>query len=161
MGQGISFTTQDNSDPKLTIDVSDTNPTMFKVDDELGVKYYPLAPMGRINIPSGVYCKMEEPGRALIVANKSGVASKKGLVFGAQVVDYEYQGEIHLNVINTSPKTVRIYEGMKLLQFIETPIFTSEIEEAEDLPALYPDGETSRADGGFGSTDKEPEQLNS
>lgn len=147
--------------PKLELDLSDNNDTMFKVDDKLGVKYFPLPPMGRINIPSGIYCKMEEPGRALIAANKSGIASKKGLIFGAQVIDYEYQGEIHINVINTSNKVVRVHEGMKLLQFIEMPIFTSSIEEVEGFSELYPQGETSRADGGFGSTDQKPEQLNS
>lgn len=139
--------------PKLELDLSDHNDTFFKVDDEVGLKYLPLPPMGRINIPSGIYCKMEEPGRALIAANKSGVASKKGLIFGAQVIDYEYQGEIHINVINTSNRVVRIYEDMKLIQFLETPIFTSDIEEMGSLPELYPDGETSRSDGGFGSTD--------
>jgi len=75
---------------------------------------------------------MQEPGRALIAANKSGVASKSGLIFGAQVVDYTYKGEIHINVINTSSKVVRIYEDMKLIQFLETPIFNSSIEISED-----------------------------
>jgi dUTPase len=149
------------SSPELVFDLADNNSSVIKFDEEEGKNYIPLAPLQRINIPSGIYCKMEEPGRALIAHNKSGVASKKGLVFGAQVVDYEYQGEIHINVINTSSKLVKVYEEDKLMQFIEMPIFTSEIIEVEDLPSLYPEGETSRADGGFGSTDKEPEQLNS
>ena len=150
------------SSPELRFDLGDPNNSLIKFDQEEGKCYIPLAPMQRVNIPSGIWCKMEEEGRALIAHNKSGIASKMGLIFGAQVVDYGYQGEIHINVINTSSKLVRVYEGDKLMQFVEMPIFTSEIQEVERFPELYPEGETSRADGGFGSTDKkEPEQLNS
>ena len=152
-----------SNSPELKFQLADNNDSLIKFDENEGKSYIPLAPMQRVNIPSGIYCKMEEPGRALIAHNKSGVASKKGLVFGAQVVDYEYQGEIHINVINTSSKLVKVYEGDKLMQFVELPIFTSEIEEVEDLQTLYPEGETSRGSGGFGSTDKKDnvEQLNS
>jgi len=156
------ITLSDGSSPGIKYELSDTNQSLIKFDENEGKSYIPLAPFQRVNIPSGVYCKMEEPGRALIAHNKSGVSSKKGLIFGAQVVDYEYQGEIHINVINTSSKLVRIYEGDKLIQFVELPIFTSEIEEVSNLYDLYPDGETSRAEGGFGSTDKKDViQLNS
>lgn len=148
--------------PDLKFELDDDNNSLIKFDEAEGKSYIPLAPMQRINIPSGIYCKMEDTGRALIAHNKSGVASKKGLIFGAQVVDYEYQGEIHINLINTSSKLVKIYEGDKLLQFVELPIFTSEIEEVEDLMTLYPEGETPRGADGFGSTDKKDvEQLNS
>jgi dUTPase len=157
----LSISGSDGS-PKIKFELDDPNDSILKYDENEGKTYIPLAPMQRINIPSGIYCKMEDADRALIAHNKSGVASKKGLVFGAQVVDYEYQGEIHINVINTSSKLVRVYEEDKLMQFIEIPIFTSEIEEVVDLPTLYPEGETSRAEGGFGSTDKKDvEQLNS
>lgn len=152
----------DSQSPELRFDLKDHNKSLIKFDENEGKSYIPLAPMQRVNIPSGIYCKMEDPGRALIAHNKSGIASKKGLVFGAQVVDYEYQGEIHINVINTSSKLVKVYEGDKLMQFIEMPIFTSEIEEVEWITDLYPEGETSRGSGGFGSTDKKDvEQLNS
>ncbi len=133
------------------IDVSDFNDSIIKFDEVEGKAYFPLLPHERLNIPSGIHCKMESPGVALIANNKSGIASKLGLVFGASVVDYEYQGEIHINIINTSNKTVRVYEGMKIIQFIETPILTSSIEEVESLKNLYPE-ESARGAGGFGST---------
>lgn len=139
--------------PKLEFNLSDNNSSFFKMDDQEGALYFLLPSLGRVNIPSGIYCQMQENGRALIACNKSGIASKHGIIFGAQVVDFEYQGEIHINVINTSSEVVRIYEGQKLIQFLETPIFTSEIEEVEKLQELYK-GATSRAAGGFGSTDK-------
>ena len=104
---------------------------------------------------------MSEPGRALIAANKSGIATKHGLVFGAQVVDYTYTGEIHISVINTSTKNVRIYENMKLIQFVETPVFNSIIEIVdENTPAgwcFYNGLLHDRGIGGFGSTDNKEE----
>jgi dUTP pyrophosphatase len=114
-----------------------------------------LEPGERALIPSGIHCQMEYLGRALIAANKSGVATKTGLIFGAQVVDYEYQGEIHLSVINTTQGIVEIMPGMKILQFIEMPIYTSEIRITTDMdPSDFYEKETTRGDGGFGSTNK-------
>lgn len=143
----------DDTTSRGVFDLNDDNNSPVKFDDDKGLNYLLLSPMSRINIPSGIYCQMEDSGRALIAHNKSGVASKHGLIYGAQVVDFEYQGEIHINVINTSSKVVRIYAGQKLMQFLELPIFTSDIEEVDTLQNLYK-GATSRADGGFGSTDK-------
>ena len=68
------------------------------------------------------------------------------------VIDAGYEGEIHINVINTSNNSVRIYENQKLIQFIELPIFLSEIELEKDLETLHP-VPTSRGAKGFGSND--------
>lgn len=158
---GITLHGEENNPIQVEFDLNDFNSSPVRYDDSKGLNYILLAPLSRINILSGIYCQMEEAGRALIAHNKSGVASKHGLIYGAQVVDFEYQGEIHINVINTSSKVVRIYEEQKLMQFLEVPIFTSAIEEVETLQKLYK-GATSRADGGFGSTDKkDAQQLNS
>jgi dUTPase len=101
---------------------------------------------------------MATPGRALIAANKSGVATKHGLIFGAQVVDYLYQGEIHISIINTSTKIIRIYEDMKLIQFLETPVFNSVIEIVENVTgeavSFYDGMQITRGEGGFGSSNK-------
>jgi len=116
----------------------------------------------RILIPSGIYCQMASPYRALIAANKSGVSTKLGLIFGAQVVDYEYQGEIHLSLINTSDGAVVITPGMKILQFIETPVYCSDVMVFTDGDTIgngilvnkesFYEKETTRKDGGFGSS---------
>ena len=129
------------------------NLNIVKFDNKLGLSYFELGPHQRILIPSGIFCKMQTHNRALIAANKSGVATRDGLIFGAQVVDSSYQGEVHISVINTSSVGVRIYEDMKIIQFIETPIYTSELEFAPSLAEMY-DEETTRGAGGFGSTDK-------
>jgi len=111
----------------------------------------------RILIPSGIHCQMFDHDRALIAANKSGVATKQGLVFGAQVVDYEYQGEIHISLIYTGKGFCEILPGQKILQFLEMPIFTSEIEifpQGNLIPSSFYERETTRGADGFGSTDK-------
>lgn len=149
-----------NGQSQVSYKLSDDNDTKIKFDENEGKNYFLLPPHSRVLIPSGIHSHMKESGRALIAANKSGVASKKGLIFGAQVVDYTYQGEIHINVINTSTENVRIYEDMKLIQFVETPIFTSDLEisdsnnDIEALDNFFKGMIKDRGSDGFGSTDK-------
>lgn len=150
---------------KVEYELNDHNNSQIKFDDEKGLNYFLLPPHARINIPSGIKVRMATPNRAFIAFNKSGVASKLGLIAGACVVDYLYQGEIHLNMINTSTKVVRIYEDMKILQLVEMPIYNSDIEvlngreecKCKDLvtPEQFYEGmSTERGEGGFGSSDK-------
>jgi len=114
-----------------------------------------LEPGQRVLIPSGIHCQLASPDRALVAANKSGVATKLGLIFGAQVVDYEYQGEIHLSLIYTGHGSCEILPGQKILQFLELPIYTSTIHIDENkTPKEFYEMETTRGADGFGSTDK-------
>lgn len=137
------------------VDVEDNQSMIVvKFDNKIKKSFIELFPHERLLIPSGISCKMMSNDRALIAANKSGIASEFGLVVGASVVDSQYQGEIHLNVINTSNEVVKIYEDMKLIQMIETPIYVSEIESVKNYEDLYGGEVTSRGTGGFGSTNK-------
>ncbi|NMC60458.1 MAG: hypothetical protein GYA51_13905 [Candidatus Methanofastidiosa archaeon] len=138
----------------------------IKFDEKKGQPYFILPPHSRVLIPSGIHCRMAQPGRALIAANKSGVATKDGLVFSAQVVDYTYKGEVHIGIINTGTDCVRIYEDMKLIQFVETPVFNNEVDTIEidpnsseqskeaNLKEFYEGLQDDRGAGGFGSTNK-------
>jgi len=116
--------------------------------DEL---FFELLPGNRVNLPSGI--KMDVPdGYALVAFNKSGVSLKKGLTVGASVVDSDYQGEIHLSLVNTSNHPVTLYPGEKIVQFLLIPINFVELEEVE-LGKLF-DSITVRGEGRFGSTNK-------
>jgi len=108
-----------------------------------------ITPHGRACIPAGIHINIDE-GWALIAANKSGVATKKGLVFGAQVVDSDYQGEVHISVINTTDKEVILEFGAKIIQFLYMPVG---LDMPEEVPFedLYTE-ETNRGTGGFGSS---------
>ena len=131
---------------------TEKNPTIesvhlsFDNDFEFTVK-----PGQRVLIPSGIKTWMT-PGTALIAANKSGVASKKGLIFGAQVVDSDYAGEVHISVINTSNDAVIIKCGEKLIQFIHTPVLLTPPEEVDEFMFNSLHDKSVRGEGGFGST---------
>lgn len=110
-----------------------------------------LDPGGRILIPSGIHVRLE-PGTALVLMNKSGVAAKDGLIIGACVVDESYTGEIHLSLINTTCTSVFIRPGQKITQGLILDVTQGETEETESLEELYKDFESDRGAGGFGSS---------
>lgn len=109
-----------------------------------------VGPCEDILIPSGL--KVQFPANhALIAFNKSGIATKQKLIVGACVVDEDYQGEMHIHLINTSKQmSVLIHPGMKVAQFLLVPINYAELEECA-LDDLYAET-TKRGEGGFGST---------
>lgn len=109
---------------------------------------------GRVNIPSGIRSFIS-PNVALEAHNKSGIATKYGLVFGASTVDANYQGIIHISLINTTDKDVELPTGMKVVQFIPRLIDVSPIEVYNNISfeEFYKDFEfTNRGEGAFGST---------
>jgi dUTPase len=109
---------------------------------------------GRVNIPSGVRSRIS-PNVALEAQNKSGVATKHGLVYGAATVDANYQGIIHVSLINTSEYTVKMKLGAKAVQFIPRIIDTSTVEVFDNISfdEFYKNFEFSnRGEGAFGST---------
>lgn len=109
---------------------------------------------GRANIPSGVRSRIPV-NIALEAQNKSGVATKHGLVYGASTVDSSYKGIIHISVINTTAEEVDLPLGMKLIQFIPRVIDPDNIEVHDDmtLEEFYADFEfDNRGEGAFGST---------
>ena len=121
----------------------------FFVPDDYPDSLCTIPPGDRFFIPSGIKANVPE-GFALIAMNKSGVALKKGLMVGACVVDSDYQGEIHLHLVNTSTKSVTIEPGDKLTQFLLIPVNHCSVEMVNESD-LFSE-ETSRGSGGFGST---------
>lgn len=126
----------------------------FKMNNihELIINKLIIKPHGRILIPSGLHVKLPY-GYGLIAANKSGVAHKRGLIFGSEVVDESYQGEVHISLINTNNHEVSLYVGDKIIQFILTAVSYEMPKQIETLVELYPE-KTERGTGGFGSTDE-------
>jgi dUTP pyrophosphatase len=113
-----------------------------------------IMPHGRANIPSGIRSFIPA-NVALEAQNKSGIASKYGLVYGASVVDANYQGIIHISLINTTDQSVDLPLGMKAVQFLPRMIDISPVEVYNNmsLDEFYKDFEFSnRGEGAFGST---------
>ena len=124
----------------------------------------------QVNIPSGIKTKFKN-NQALILINKSGVALKRGLTFGACVIDSGYRGEIHLNLFKVVKGTedVRVkrrgilgWFGFKEWATIINPgdkivqgiLYNISNESAKGISNQnYEKGpKTKRQAGGFGST---------
>ena len=88
-----------------------------------------LGPKTRIAIPSGIRALLEPQNSMMQVNNKSGRASKQGLIFTAQVCDSPYTGEYHLCVFNSSPQIQILHADQAIVQLVHIPIFITEPEE--------------------------------
>lgn len=148
---GIDFFVPEFND-KFKRDFIDKNPDVYFLRSISNELFIQLFPRDRVLIPSGIHASVPND-YALIAFNKSGVSTKLGLDALACVVDADYQGEIHISLVNTSNREVRITENDKIIQFLLQPVFYDSIEEVESLEKLYPN-KTERGAGGFGSTDK-------
>ena len=117
-------------------------------------------------IPSGIIANIPE-GYMLMAADKSGIASSAtakrmcgmqvkpdmqdtSIVVGAKICDEDYQGEIHIHIINCGRSNFVVKPGMKLVQFILVPIMYADIEVV-DKNDLF-ESDTERGSGGFSST---------
>lgn len=103
------------------------------------------------NIPTMVRSLISDSFIALVAENKSGVATGKMLVKGAQVVDPAYRGIIHAHMINLSGSPVLLKYDEKVVQFVPYLFYVGGGDE------ISPDefekaGTTERGEGGFGST---------
>ena len=130
---------------------TERNANLMKLDKEWVIR---IEPHGRANIPSGIRSYIS-PNVALEAQNKSGIATKYGLVYGASVVDANYQGIIHISLINTTDEQVFLPLGMKAVQFLPRLIDISPVEVCNNisLDEFYKDFEFSnRGEGAFGST---------
>ena len=115
---------------------------------ELTSQVETVLPFGSSVIPTGLKIEVPE-GYMLEIKNKSGIASKRGLLVGACVVDRGYTGEIFVNLHNPSDRTQTLHAGDKIAQAVLVKINTEvQLVEAE---SIY-DDETSRGDGALGST---------
>ena len=112
-----------------------------------------ILPGGKVLIPSGIKANLPH-GVYLKAENKSGISSKRGLIFGASVVDEDYQGEIHICLIHPTNTSAKIVAGEKIIQFL--PCFSpnmNEVVEYDDEEKLFENTKSERGSDGFGSTD--------
>ncbi len=108
---------------------------------------YLLQPMERKLIPTGI--KIEIPhGYEAQVRPKSGLAVEHGISHANSVgtIDSGYRGEIKIPVINLGSEPYKIEKGKKIGQMVFAKVEEAVFEEVEEL------GETTRNEGGFGST---------
>lgn len=106
-----------------------------------------LKPLERALVPTGFAMALPE-GMEAQIRPRSGLALKHGItVLNAPgTIDADYRGEIKVLLVNLSAELFVISPGMRIAQMIIAPVRQAQWQEVERLD------ETTRADGGFGST---------
>lgn len=116
----------------------------------IGVNGVEVAPGAHVAIPSGIKTIIP-PGLAMMMVNKSGVATKLKLDHSACLIDSEYRDELIFCFFNNNQDRVVIEPGMKITQGLIVPVINLEIQEV--LNRVYEDmGKETDRGGGFGSS---------
>ena len=108
-----------------------------------------IAPGETAFVPTGI--ALEVPvGCAGLIYARSGLACKRDLAPANKVgvVDSDYRGEVIVALHNHGKESRTVENGERVAQFVITPVLTPAYEVATDL------SDTSRDQGGFGSTGK-------
>ena len=109
-----------------------------------------MAPGAHVAIPSGIKTIIP-PGLAMMMVNKSGIATKLKLDHSACLIDSEYRDELIFCFFNHNTEPVRIDPGMKITQGLIVPVINLNIQEV--LNCVYDDmGKETDRGGGFGSS---------
>jgi len=132
--------------------VSDVPTPRYAHKGDSGVDLYAaittdLKSMERKLIPTGL--KLAIPfGYEGQIRPKSGLAINHGISLANSVgtIDSCYRGEIKIPVINLSTTSYTIEKGSKIGQLIIAKVEEAQFEETNELD------ETTRSEGGFGST---------
>ena len=110
------------------------------------------------------YCCVEPRGKALIktnikviipegcygrIAPRSGLAWKNHIDVGAGVIDRDYRGWVGVVLFNHSEDQFVVNKGDRIAQFIMEQYMDTELFQIENF-----EENTSRGEGGFGSTGK-------
>lgn len=104
-----------------------------------------IAPGERAVISTGIAMAIPE-GYVGLIWDKSGVSTKKGLKTLAGVIDASYRGEVKVCLLNTGREVQEFAVGDKIAQMLIQKVEQPHIAIVASLD------ETSRGEGGFGST---------
>ena len=107
-----------------------------------------VEPGQRVMIPTGVAVAIPE-GHVGLVLPRSGLASKQGLTMANSpgLIDAGYRGEVMCAAVNLDREdAVKILVGDRIAQLVIIELPNVEPTWVQELP------ETSRGEGGFGST---------
>lgn len=103
-----------------------------------------------VAIPSGIKTIIPQ-GFAMMMVNKSGVATKLKLDHSACLIDSEYRDELIFCFFNHNVEPVKIEPGMKITQGLIVPVINLNLQEC--LNCVYDEiGKETDRGGGFGSS---------
>ena len=106
-----------------------------------------LAPLGRAIVKTGLFIELPI-GYEAQVRPRSGLAAKKGVTVlnSPGTIDADYRGEIGVILVNLSNEPFTVENGERIAQLVVAKHERAEWLEVEVLT------ETTRGEGGFGST---------
>ena len=106
-----------------------------------------LQPMERKMVPTGVRLAIPA-GYEAQVRPRSGLAAKHGvtMVNSPGTIDSDYRGEIQVILINLGQDAVHFNRGERIAQLVVSPVAKARLVFVDSLE------ETTRGEGGFGST---------
>ena len=108
-----------------------------------------LAPRSSCLVPTGLSVAFSEEYE-IQIRPRSGLAAKNNITVlnTPGTIDSDYRGELKIILFNHGSENFIINNSDRVAQMVLTPINKMEIEETNELP------ETTRGEGGFGSTGK-------
>ncbi|HEY0067229.1 MAG TPA: dUTP diphosphatase [Flavisolibacter sp.] len=108
-----------------------------------------LQPLERKLIPTGLFIELPQ-GYEAQVRPRSGLAIKQGITClnSPGTIDSDYRGEIKIVLINLSSEPQVLAPGDRIAQMVVQKVERVSWQPVESLT------ETSRSEGGFGSTGK-------
>lgn len=100
-----------------------------------------------VGVPTGLYLEIPD-GWCGIVKERSGNALNKNIRIHGGVIDSDYRGEVKV-LMSSGQGAQLISKGDKIAQILFVPVPEVEWEVVESV-----DNDTSRGEGGFGSSDE-------
>ena len=127
----------------------------YETNNSAGMDIRAFVPDGKIIIKpqetkliaTGLHLEIPK-GFEVQIRPRSGLALKNGITVlnSPGTIDADYRGEIKVILINHSDKTFVVEKGLRIAQMVVCPIIQAQLEEVDEL------NETTRGEGGFGST---------
>lgn len=113
------------------------------IENEVGIK-----PSEIVKIPTGISIGLQDKNLVALIYARSGLAIKSGINLpnSVGVIDSDYRGELIVGLMNNTDKTYIIKPFDRIAQMLISPVVLPELVLVDELD------ETTRADGGFGST---------
>ncbi|RUQ94653.1 dUTP diphosphatase [Legionella septentrionalis] len=107
-----------------------------------------MAAQETILIPTGIAIYIADPNLAAVILPRSGLGHKHGIVLGNLVglIDSDYQGELKISCWNRNQEHFTINPGERIAQLVFLPIVKADFKLVNSF------SETSRGEGGFGSS---------
>lgn len=111
-----------------------------------------VAPGETVIIPSGMAISIHDPSLVAILAPRSGLGIKHGIVLANTigVIDSDYQGEIMVGLRNQGSAPYTVHPGERICQMLFMPVVAASLLIVDEFSK-----ESIRGSNGFGSTGRQ------